>query len=399
MSAPSTPEPTRTSAASKSNLRADPEADGPRRSVAIMSSSWGGGHMMVAETVRDAVLALRPSWQVEVLDFFERFVGRRFSRSVASSYLHSVKAAPFLYDIFYRATQRVGERSRLQARLNTLGRERLYAYLRRKSPDVVVSTYPTPAGVLSALKQAGKVDTRSVTILTDYAIHSQWMHRGVDLHIVGSEAVRQGLIDWGLPDDCVLATGIPIRSCFAEPHPPRPPDGPVLVMVGAVGMLRGADRLCRALAEAAGQLVVVCGKDEKLRQKLLAMEAAGNGRLEVHGFVDGICALMAKARLLVTKPGGVTVSEALAMGLPMVVYGAIPGQEEENERFLVSAGAARAPKTIPELCGDVARLLRDPQRLAAMAERAAALGRPNSARDAAEAVVRLLEGDGDRAGD
>ena len=368
-----------------------PPADDRGRSVTILSSSWGGGHAMVARTVRDAVLALRPTWQVEVLDFFERFVGRRFSRSVASSYLRSVQSAPFLYDLFYRATQRVGTRSRLQAQLNTIGRNRLRAYLRRNSPDLVVSTYPTPAGVLSALKLAGAVGTASATILTDYAIHSQWTHQGVDLYIAGSDIIRRGLIDWGIPADRVLATGIPVRPGFASPHPPRSEDGPVLVMVGAVGMLRGAFTLCRSLTTASPRTIVVCGRDEKLRGKLLALTAARDGRLTVHGYVDEVWSLMAEARLLVTKPGGITTSEALAMGLPMVLCGAIPGQEEENQAFLVAAGAARAPRHMRQVGGEVARLLRTPDELAAMGESAAALGRPNSARDAAAAIVSLVE--------
>jgi len=346
---------------------------------------------MVARTVRDAVLALRPTWQVEVLDFFERFVGRRFSQSVASSYLRSVQSAPFLYDLFYRATQRVAEGSRLQAQLNTIGRTRLRAYLRRNSPDLVVSTYPTPAGVLSALKLSGVVRTASVTILTDYAIHSQWTHHGVDLYIAGSDAIRQGLIEWGIPAERVLATGIPVRPGFANPHPPRSEDGPVLVMVGAVGMLRGAFTLSRSLTTVSPRTIVVCGRDETLRGKLRALPAARDGRLTVHGYVDEVWSLMAEARLLVTKPGGITTSEALAMGLPMVLCGAIPGQEEENQEFLVAAGAAGGPRRMRQVAGEVARLLGSPEELAAMSERAAALGRPDSARDAAAAIVSLLE--------
>jgi processive 1,2-diacylglycerol beta-glucosyltransferase len=362
-----------------------------RGRVTFLSSSWGGGHAMVAKTLRDAVLALRPDWEVRDHDYFEEFVGRRFSQSVARSYLHSVQSAPFLYDLFYRATQRVGEGSRLQAQLNHLGRDRLREYVHLNSPDMVVCTYPTPAGVLSALKLEADIDVLCATVITDYAIHRQWMHPGVDLYVVGGETIRDGLAAHGIDPARVLATGIPIRPGFEAVPDGRPDDGPVLVMVGAVGMLRGAHRLCKGLTKCSPRTVVVCGRDEKLREGLLGLEAARDGRLDVRGYVDEIWELMAEARLLVTKPGGITVSEALAAGLPMVAYGAIPGQEEENVRFLAAAGAAHAPRTVRGVCDEVGRLLGNPDELAAMAARAKALGRPHAARDAAARIVSMVE--------
>ena len=368
----------------------------PGTRVTILTSSYGGGHAMVAQTVAAALLELRPALQIEVIDFFDTFDGTRFNKVVSAAYVHSVRKAPFLYGWFYYVTQKIGERSALQSRLNHIGRDSLGRYLNDHRPDLVINCYPTPAGVVSALKLSGVVSMPSVTIMTDFAVHSQWIHSGVELYIVGSASMRQGLIDRGIPPEHVLATGIPVRPSFTAPEQ-RAADGPALVTVGAVGMLKGAVPLCRDLSGVLDRTVVICGHDAGLRQRLTPIQVARDGRLEVHGFVDEMHRYMSEARLLVGKPGGVTASEALAVGLPMVLCGMIPGQEQENAKFLVEGGAARVPANRRELCRTVKQLLASPDELAEMSACAAALGRPNSASDAAAAIVELMEaGHGDR---
>ena len=359
--------------------------------VTILSSSYGGGHEMVAKTVRNAILERRPDWQIEVRDFFEDFVGGRFNRVVQTAYLQSVRRAPYAYGFFYRVTQKIGEGNKLQRHLNRVGRKRLLAYVREHSPDLVVSTYPTPSGVLASLKADGLLDVPSATIMTDFAEHSQWLHSGVDLYIVGCDRLREGIIERGIRPDHALATGIPVRPGFRPPEE-RPEKAPVLVTVGAVGMLKGSAKLVRALVEVVPKLVVICGHDQPLLEKLQPVAEAYPGRLKLHGFVDNMHEYMASSRMLVGKPGGITSSEALAVGLPIVIIAAIPGQEEENERFLLSEGAAVAPGGIPEVCAEAQRLLDAPEELEAMSQRAAALGKPESAADAAEALIDLREG-------
>jgi processive 1,2-diacylglycerol beta-glucosyltransferase len=358
--------------------------------VTILTSSFGGGHRMVATTVAAAIRELRPHWHVEVIDFFEAFVGRRFSRLVGYSYGFSARRAPYLYGGFYRAAQWVGERRRLQSRLNRVGRARLRAYVHTRRPDIAVSTYPTPAAVLSDLKLRGDTDAATVTILTDAVQHSQWIHKGVDLYIVGFEELRQSLIALGVSPERIQASGVPIRPGFA-PRGDRPVDGPLLITVGAEGMLRHAAGLCRAIAQRVPKTVVVCGRNDRLRRELEPLAWALNGALEVHGFVEDMHQLCADASVLVGKPGGVTVAEALCVGLPMVVYGAIPGQERANERLVVSAGAARSARSVREACAVAVELLSHPDELQRMARAARALGKPNAAKDAAAAIIRLHE--------
>jgi processive 1,2-diacylglycerol beta-glucosyltransferase len=370
-------------------MRPSAAGDG-RPTVTVLTSSFGGGHRMIARTVAATVRDLRPEWDVEVLDFFEEFVGRSFSRGVAWSYGFSARSAPFLYGSFYRTAQWIGEHRRVQSWLNRVGRRRLCDYVRSRRPNAVVSTYPTPSAVLCALKRQGEVSVPSVTILTDCASHSQWIHGGVDLYLVGHEGLRDDLIRLGVPGERIRASGVPVRPGFT-PRESCPSDGPVLITVGAEGMLRRAGALCRAVAQCAPRTVVVCGHDKALQRRLEPLAHESRGALEVYPFVEDIHRHYAAASLLVGKPGGVTVAEAMAVGLPMVTYGAIPGQERANESFVVAAGAGRAARTIPEVRAIVTELLADPDQLARLARRAGVLGRPGAAHEAASSIIDLVE--------
>ena len=362
----------------------------PGAAVTILTSSFGGGHRMAAVTVAAALRDLRPDWDIEVVDFFEQFVSSRFSRGVAWTYGWSARRAPLMYGGVYATAQWVGERPRLQRWMDRVGRRRLRAYLRRRRPDVVVNTYPTPSAVLAALKRRGDIEVPSATILTDWESHSQWIHEGVDLYLVAHEALKAELTELGVPAERVQATGVPIRPGFVA-RPTTPTDGPVLVTVGAHGMMRRAEALCCALAQRAPRTVVVCGHDRSLRRRLEPLARGLGGRLEVHGFVDDIHRHYATASLLVGKPGGVTIAEALAVGLPMVLYGAIPGQERANQRFVVEAGVARAARTVAQTSAAAVELLEHPEDLVRMGRLAAALGKPDAARAAAAAIIDLCE--------
>jgi len=359
--------------------------------VTVLTSSFGGGHRMIAKSVAGAVRELRPDWDVELLDFFEQFVGSRFSRGVAWSYGFSARNAPYLYGAFYRVAYWVGLHPRLQGWLNRVGSRRLRDHVLQRRPRVVVHTYPTPSAVVAGLKRRGEISVPSVTVLTDFESHSQWTHAGVDAYLVGHECVRDELIGSGVPAEIIQVTGVPIRPGFV-PRDEYPADGPVLITVGAEGMLRHAEKLCRLIAQQAPRTIVVCGRDQRLQRQLAPLAESLGGRLEVYGFVEDIHRHYARASLLIGKVGGVTVSEAMAVGLPILVYGAIPGQEHANERFVVESGAGLAARTVEETCRLASDLLSHPDRLLAMAQRAQALGRPTAARDAAQAIIGLCEG-------
>ncbi|MDR5708759.1 MAG: glycosyltransferase [Armatimonadota bacterium] len=370
--------------------------------ILVLSATYGGGHQRVAEALRSAWAELLPAIQVEIVDFFEAFVNPALNRMVRSLYVTSVRHAPAVWGAFYYATGNIRPDSPTQRLINRLGRQRLVAYLRNVRPALLVHVHPTPAGVVSDLKAEGEVHQPSAVVLTDYAIHSQWIHPHVDRYCVPSEAVRAGLVDRGVPADRIFITGIPIAREFTLPLDRRevaprlgldPDRTTVLVMAGAYAMLGGILEIHRVILSLPHrvQAVFICGRDAGLVERL-RRRSRRRPEVRVEGYVANVAEWMTCADLLVTKAGGATVSEALAKALPMVIYRPIPGQEEWNTRMLVEAGAARIARNPEELARLLHGLLRDPGELDRMQQAARKAARPNAAREAAQRILELLPG-------
>jgi processive 1,2-diacylglycerol beta-glucosyltransferase len=250
----------------------------------------------------------------------------------------------------------------------------------------------------------GLLDAPLVTVITDNTAHSQWVHPETDCYFVGSEQVRQGLIYQGVPDHKIIVTGIPIDLKFAL-TPSREdlyvkfglnPQIPViLIMAGAVGMLRGIPALCQVLDEfpLPLQVMVITGKDKGLYQHLGEQTSKLGKLFKVYQFVDNVDEFMAVSNLLITKAGGLTISEALAMGLPMLIYRPIPGQEMENTRYLLGAGAALPAYDLKELKVKLHLILTQKHFYETLCSRARAAGRPEAASVAARILLSLLAGE------
>jgi processive 1,2-diacylglycerol beta-glucosyltransferase len=378
----------------------EPQPDAPY--IAVFSCNFGGGHNRVAEVLAHEMSSRVPNSHVEVFDYIEQFVGHASNVVSTLFYTASVRRAPWAWRWFYQATSAIPYDSRTQRALNRLGRARLETFLATRRPSLVVCTYCVPAGAMSDLKKESRTKVPCVTVVTDHAIHSQWVHPYVDRFIVSSEYVRDGLIQRGIPAAHVAATGIPIDPRFAEApdretlrrkHGVDPFRPAILVMVGAVNLLRDAMRVYEAVADLPRdiQLLFVCGRDETLRRTLEARTSSARNPVRVFGFVDHVHELMACSTLMVSKAGGVTTSEALAAELPVVVVNPIPGHEEENVRFLEQEGAGVRPRDIDDLVRTVVSLLDEPARLGAMRAAVRRLKRPDAAARAAD-VALLLAG-------
>ncbi|MHB8730858.1 MAG: MGDG synthase family glycosyltransferase [bacterium] len=366
--------------------------------LAILSCNYGGGHKRVAETVA-AEWNARTGGRAEIVDYFARFVHPAFDAFTKFSYIQSVRRAPGLYGLFYKLTGEIRPDSATQKFINKMGMDRLERYLTDEQPDAVCCVHCTPAGTMSDLRLAGRSSVPCLTVITDYVTHSQWIHPAVDRYCVPNQTVRDGLVSRGVPAQRIVVSGLPIERKFLRPLDREAlrrqygltPDVPVvLVMAGAYAMLGGVLDVTRALAQFARpiQVLVVCGYDRRLEDQVRARAAGSPHPFHVVGYVDTVEELMTVSDVLVTKAGGVTISEALVKRLPMLIYRPIPGQEEGNTHFLLEHGAALAPRTPAQLVAHLDRLLGDPARLTAMAEAAASLGRP----DAAEIVTAELAG-------
>ncbi|MFN3652269.1 MAG: MGDG synthase family glycosyltransferase [Armatimonadota bacterium] len=369
-------------------------ARGPR--LLILSARFGGGHKTVAEALADWWERHAPGGKVEILDYYDEFVHPFTTLAASVGYTQSVRLLPVAYRIFYETTRDLPPRSPAQHWLNTLGVRALEEHLKNHEYDLIVAVHPTPSGALSFLRQQG-LQVPVATVITDYVVHNQWIHNHTDLYLVGSEEVRDGLIRRGVPTDRVRATGIPIRintglleqrELLQEKWGLRSGLPTVLVMTGAQGLMRKPWRLFHTVAARPVQGFFLCGKDRSLMARL-KLQSHRYPEFRILPFVRVVPELMAISDILVTKAGGLTTSEALAMELPMIIFHPIPGQEYANRDYLVKAGAAVSVDTMRELGRELDALCAAPGRLARMREATRQIRRPDAAAEAGAEMLKL----------
>ncbi|MFO7973984.1 MAG: glycosyltransferase, partial [Candidatus Hydrogenedentota bacterium] len=259
-----------------------------------------------------------------------------------------------------------------------------------------------PAEVLGKQRDKGKLKAPVSTILTDYNIHSMWIQPGVDAYFVASDEMAHALQEKGVGKASVEVTGIPILPDFAKDYPPREDMRralglnaemrTILVAAGGFGMM-SADKTVKLLAEQipAAQFIAVAGKNEALKKRLDKVAQLCDGRLKPFGFVNNMHELMAASDMVVSKSGGLTTSECLAMGLPLVVFNPIPGQEERNAVYLLEHGAGLWARTAAQMVYKTETLFNDPDRLAEMQKNARRLARPDAAFVIADRLMEASE--------
>ncbi len=346
--------------------------------------------------------AFRPRDTVQRVDVLD-FTSRLYKKVYAEGYIKVVEHAPELYALIFKKTDNpslVRKLTRLRQMFSRLSAPGFVRHLKRFCPDAVLCPHFMPLEILGALKAKadGNRQPLTVSVVTDFEAHALWMEPSVDLYCVAAEETKARLVARGALSENVIATGIPVSARFsARPnasavrkHYGLRDDLPtLLVLGGGFGMgpvaqiLGEIDKLNRPL-----QTLVVAGRNEQLQSKL----AGKDWRHPTHvlGFVTNMQDLMAVSDIILTKPGGLTTSEALAMGKPLFVLNPIPGQEAANSDFLLEHGAATKINRLEDLPFRLEQLIGS-KKLAEMARAAKALGRPHAARDVCREVLRRLE--------
>jgi len=371
------------------------------RRILILTASYGSGHNEAARCV--AAEVARRGAEPLVVDHFRDLVHPLFDRATRAAYLTLLRRLPAVWGLAYALGDRLVSDSPLTFGASRMGGRRLGALLERLAPDAVVTVHATPALAMAALARAGRRVPPHTTVVTDFVAHSQWIASGIDRYCVAADEVGHDLVARGIPRERVVVTGVPVRAEFASAPDPReirralglPADVPVvLAMAGSWGSVGRLPDVARTLARIRRPVVgvLVAGHDTALRASLERL-AAGSS-LRVFGFVPDLHRLMAAADLVVTKAGGMTLAEAMAVEVPLLFYGSLPGQERRNERFAAAAGVALVARRRPDLERLLERALRDPDLLEHLRAPMRARRRP----DATRTIVDLVLADCVRAG-
>ena len=354
------------------------------------------GHQRAADAVRESISLLSPSWETEGVDAFS-YVYPHIGKMVSKSYLDVLRYTPKIWNYIYDNPDVVTATQEIREVLNLISWPKLKGLYKKQSPQAIVCTQAAPCSVFASEKRKGKVTVPLVAIVTDFAVHSYWVYDTVDLYCVASEDTRRELIRRGVSASKIAVTGIPISPAFLQKQTKEaarakleldPNKSTVLVMGGSQGMgplLETLDQLHALPA----QFIVSAGVNKNLL-KQLQKRWGRDRRVKIFGYSDAINTFMDAADLLVTKPGGLTSSEAMAKGVPMIVTNPIPGQEERNARFLLKHGVAERADESTDIIEAVRSLIQHPLKLKRMAERTKEIARPYAGMEIARHLFRLV---------
>ena len=357
--------------------------------VLIATVTAGGGHLQAAAALEEAWTSQHPSDEVKRVDLLD-LVPKLQRKFYAEGYVKLIAHAPELYELFFNKTdnpKRLRELGKFRRGFAEHTNRKFVRLVKQFEPDVVLCTHFLPLEVLGAMKsKKGARHPFVVCIVTDFEAHALWMEPVVDLYCVAAEETKARLVARAVERERVTVTGIPIGARFSLPIDAsavrrrrglRDDLPTVLLLGGGFGMGPIGDILTSLDAiEREFQVVVVAGRNEALRRELAAHDR--QHPTHVLGFVSNMHEMMAVADLIISKPGGLTTSEALALGRPLLIVNPIPGQETANGDFLLERGAAAKVNRVEDLPFRIDRLLGSPK-LTEMAASAKALGRAGAA--------------------
>lgn len=364
------------------------------KKVLIMSASIGTGHTQAARAVEEYLKSFSPSYDVEHVDFLSNDV-LSIDNLVKETYIKILDVFPMLYDMMYYSSQGYKKGMLVKTLMSWGLKRRMMRMIAEKKPDLIVFTHPFPAAAACLLKRQRRIHIPLVGVITDFAIHQLWIYRQMDLYCVAASQLKDELVRQGISSSRIVVSGIPIRKAFLQEQWQGQAAGSheknVLIMGGGLGM--GSIKKTLILLDAldnVSSFTVVAGHNSDLFDEVSQMRNDLRHPVSVYGYTNHIPELMARTTLLVTKPGALTCTEGATVQVPMVLYSAIPGQEEANASYLAEKGCACWVKTADEMVHTVSTLLDDPDRLERMAKACTGCHR-DGALIVSRHVIRFLE--------
>jgi processive 1,2-diacylglycerol beta-glucosyltransferase len=364
--------------------------------VLIMSVGAGSGHIKAAEALEYTFAV--DSRVTEVVNMDALQYTNKLFRDFYSTFYHSlVRSAPNFLGWWYKTSDEPWSTNTMRIMLDRLNTKPLVALIQNFDPHIVVCTHFMPAGIISHLITTGQIQARLSIVVTDFYAHAMWLSRSFHRYFVAIEETRAHLQMLGIPKDRITVSGIPIHPIFqqdvnrtqARLAMDLSPDKAVLLLsAGALGMASTEFMVERLLnLDSDAQTVVVCGRNDELRQRITRLVLGRNADFRVLGYSDQMHTLMKLADIFIGKPGGVTASEVIACGLPMCMVNPIPGQEERNSDHLLEEGIAVKCHDLTTLPYKLEQLLKNPDKLANMKQNALRFARPHASQTIVDTLL------------
>lgn len=368
--------------------------------ILVLTAATGGGHLRAASAI-ERYIRDNTDYEVQTVDTLKA-VGRFLDKTVCDSYLFMAKKIPALFGRLYRQTNKQNTFSEMVPRLSGLFSSLLLPSIENSGADVIISTHPFATEMVSELKEDRMLNLPLICLLTDYGVHRAWVADHVDAYVVASEDMIPELIQFGVPEEKIHPFGIPVHDVFFDKEDrdmllrslQMDPELPTLLfMAGSFGV-SNIIKLYRDLAntKVKMQIIVITGRNKKLFEAF-EKEIQENKAIPTHlvYFTTEVEKYMHASDLLVTKPGGLTVSEALACNLPMAVFDAIPGQEEDNANFLKVHDMGVRLQKDTDFADQISSLLQEKKRLQEMRENCQGFDTSHSVPNLLELVRQLTK--------
>jgi len=368
--------------------------------ILLLYISEHSGHHCASLAIEDALRSTDPSTEIMNINSFH-YTNPILEKIINKTYMSVVQRTPELWDYLYDNPKIVRRTQRLREMIHRFNSGKLKTLMEEFSPDVIICTQAFPCGMVADYKKTFSLKTPIVAVLTDYAPHSYWIYNNVDRYIVPSEETGKKLVDNGIDRSRIAIYGIPINKKFMA-CPNRSEmreklgfgkDAPVVLVMGGTQGLGPIRELVSMMDNSSMNLqpVIVTGTNRKLFAWLDARKNNFRKPVRVLPYADNIDELMGVSSLIITKPGGITTAEALAKGLPMLIFHPLPGQEAMNTRYLLREGAAVKAENAADIIVLLKELLYNEGKLKSMSDRARSISKPSSSLDIAKLALKMAE--------
>ncbi len=370
--------------------------------VMILSASAGVGHIRAGQAIEKALLASGQAGQVEHIDAL-RFANPVFRTVYSKGYLLAAHRYPNFFGSLYNRSDKPWRREKQRLIMTWLNTRRFFRMLKRSQPDLIICTHFLPVEVVSWLKGRGRLHAKHAVVITDIDPHAWWLCHHYDRYFVAMEESRIYLEAQGIDPERIVVSGIPIDPVFAETKHKMEmreklelvPDK-TIILFSTGGHGRGPVALwlndLKNLSQPC-QVVVICGHNHKLARQINdpdhPLQKLPHVSVKAIGFTNQMDEYMAAADILIGKSGGLTLSEALARELAMVIVNPIPGQEQRNSNHLLEEGAAICCNSAETLAYKINRLLDESDRLTTMQANARRLAHPRASIEVVEHLMEL----------
>ncbi len=367
-----------------------------KRRILLMYITKVSGHRQATVAIQKSLRQLDPQVEAPTVNGFG-YTYPLLEKVVNQAYMSVIHTTPKVWDYMYDNPKIVKRSQSIKKFLHKTSHKKLDKLFKRYRPDTVVCTQAFPCGMVADYKIENKLDTKLVGVLTDFAPHSFWINEGIDYYVVPSIEAKERFIKKGIGADKIKVYGIPMRSKFATQLDKKPiaeklgfkADVPTILIMGGGQGLGPIKKIMESLIKVKMdfQIIALVGTNKKLVNSLKRRAKKSDKNICIFEFANNVDELMELATLIISKPGGMTTSESIAKGLPMVIINPIPGQEMRNTDFLIKKGISIRIDDTSDIGEEVEILLKSPERLAAMSKAAYENAKPYAALNIAKLII------------